>query len=134
MQDDEQQESTAHPPSISSGERGSAAAAPPTEAASPAAAVAGGPGAQAEGSGEGSAEGSKTKETAQQTFRRLSKLRDKQHADYWKWLEPVIVSESVDKQEVQVCKLKCTRGGCCGKLLGTANPSRHWSAPRKLHI
>ena len=39
-------------------------------------------------------------------------------------VKPVIVSESVDKQEVQVCKLKCTRGGCCGKLLGTANLSR----------
>ena len=53
MQDDEQQESTAHPPSISSGERGSAAAPPPTEAAAAEAAVAGGPGAQTEGSAEG---------------------------------------------------------------------------------
>ena len=122
MQDDGQQESTAHPPSISSGERGSAAAPPSTEAAAAEAAVAGGPGAQTEGSVEGSAEGSKTKETAQQTFRRMSKLRDKQQAEYWKWLEPVIVSESMNKQEVQVCKLKCTRGGCCEKLLGTANP------------
>ena len=81
----------------------------------------GGSGAEAGGSGATAAgEGSKgPKESAQQAFARLSNLKKKGSAAYWLDLEPVLVTERVKGSDMQVCKLKCTKGGgACGKLLG----------------
>ena len=91
------------------------------------AAEVGGSGAEAGGSGATAAgEGSKgPKESAQQAFARLSNLKKKGSAAYWVDLEPVLVTERVKGSDVQVCKLKCTKGGgACGKLLGISNPAR----------
>ena len=118
---------------------GSAAAAAAVAAGSAAmegsAAEVGGSGAKAGGSGATAAgEGSKgPKESAQQAFARLSNLKKKGSAAYWVDLEPVLVTERVKSSDVQVCKLKCTKGGgACVKLLGISNPARtahdHYSA------
>jgi len=121
------------------GERSAAAAAAAVAAGSAAmegsAAEVGGSGAEAGGSGATAAgEGSKgPKESAQQAFARLSNLKKKGSAAYWVDLEPVLVTERVKGSDVQVCKLKCTKGGgACGKLLGISNSARtahdHYSA------
>ena len=122
------------------GEGSAAAAAAAAVAAGSAAmegsaAEVGGSGAEAGGSGATAAgEGSKgPKESAQQAFARLSNLKKKGSAAYWVDLEPVLVTERVKGSDVQVCKLKCTKGGgACGKLLGISNPARtahdHYSA------
>ena len=118
---------------------GSAAAAAAVAAGSAAmegsAAEVGGSGAEAGGSGATAAgEGSKgPKESAQQAFARLSNLKKKGSAAYWVDLEPVLVTERVKGSDVQVCKLKCTKGGgACRNLLGISNPARtahdHYSA------
>ena len=84
-------------------------------------------GAAAGSTDKGEKQGS-AKEKPQDTLKRLSNLKKKGQGDFWQWLEPVLITEVVNKEEVQVCKLKCVRGeGVCGKLLGTDNPSRFWS-------
>ena len=50
------------------------------------------------------------KEKPEDTLKRISNLKKKGQGDFWQWLEPVLVTEVVNKEEVQVCKLKCVRG------------------------
>jgi len=38
------------------------------------------------------------------------KFKEKRQADYWDYLETVLVTETVNGAEVLVCKLRCTRG------------------------
>ena len=73
---------------------------------------------------EGEADREKRKDP-KTTFKHLSEVREKGGAEYWTWLEPVLVTELVKGKEEQVCKLKCVRGGgVCGKELSSANPAR----------
>ncbi len=50
------------------------------------------------------------KEKPQDTLKRLSNLKKKGQGDFWQWLEPVLVAEAVNEEEVQVCKQNCVRG------------------------
>jgi len=125
---DNEHEGGSQPPSLGeSGGRGPAAAA-----AAAAARDTTGSAAASRGTASGSPaaeetaaeEGSNHKESAHEALARLSKLKAQKQAPYWEFLEPVLVTETVDGAEVQLCKLQCKKGGCvCAKLL-SPNPSR----------
>ena len=70
---------------------------------------AGGSALTGKGTKEGE-EGGKLRD-AEATYKHLNIIKEKKGADYWEWLEPVLVTELVKGKEVQVCKLKCVRGG-----------------------
>lgn len=68
------------------------------------------------GSAQGEQEAKGKKETAQEAFKRLSKLAEKRGVAYWDYLVPVLVTEKVNGQMEEVCRIKCVRGGkgCVG--------------------